>query len=193
MINKIIYILFKFFLKDESTMSHLLRVNLYSKLIATKLKCDENFIKEVAKYASLHDIGKIGVSQKILKKPEKLTAQEFDEIKKHVILGGRLIRLFGLSKIAENIALYHHEKWNGEGYCLGVRENDIPLEARIVALADVYDALRQKRCYKLEFSHERAIEIIKDESGKYFDPSIVNVFLVFNEEFNKIYETKDYF
>ena len=187
MLTKFICIFFKIFLKDEFTANHILRVNLYSKFLATKLKCNENFINEIGKYASLHDAGKIAVSQKILKKPHKLTTKEFEKVKKHVIFGKNLIRFFRLGKIAENIALYHHEKWNGDGYYFGLKETAIPLEARIVSLADAYDALRQKRVYKEEVSHEKTLEIIKSESGKHFDPSIVEIFLVFNEEFDKIY------
>ncbi|MGL5056297.1 MAG: HD-GYP domain-containing protein [Fusobacteriaceae bacterium] len=85
------------------------------------------------------------------------------------------------------MALYHHERWNGNGYCHGLKSTNIPLEARIVALADVYDALRQKRVYKEEFSHEKAVEIIRKESGEHFDPNIVNIFLEFNKEFDNIF------
>ncbi|MGL5000065.1 MAG: HD domain-containing phosphohydrolase [Cetobacterium sp.] len=174
-------------LNDEDTGNHILRVNLYSKFMAEKLKCSKSFIKEIGEYASLHDVGKIAISDAILKKPGKLTPEEFKEMKKHVLLGKDLVEKMQLGKIAENIALYHHEKWNGSGYYYGLQKTDIPLEARIVGLADVYDALRQKRVYKDGFSHEKALQIISEESGKHFDPDLVNIFLKFNEEFDKIF------
>ncbi|MGL5355713.1 MAG: HD-GYP domain-containing protein, partial [Cetobacterium sp.] len=174
-------------LNDEDTGNHILRVNLYSKFMAEKLKCSKSFIKEIGEYASLHDVGKIAISDAILKKPGKLTPEEFEEMKKHVLLGKDLVEKMQLGKIAENIALYHHEKWNGSGYYYGLQKTDIPLEARIVGLADVYDALRQKRVYKDGFSHEKAVQIISEESGKHFDPNIVDLFLVFHKEFDKIF------
>lgn len=172
---------------DEDTGNHILRVNLYSKFLAEKIKCNKKFIKEIGEYASLHDIGKIAIPDSILKKPGKLSPYEFEEMKKHVLFGKKLIDKMKLGVIAQNIALYHHEKWNGKGYCYGLKENEIPLEARIVALADVYDALRQKRVYKDGFSHEEAIEIIKQQRGQHFDPVLVDIFLTYNEEFNKIF------
>lgn len=172
---------------DEDTGNHILRVNLYSKFLAEKIKCNSKFIKEIGEYASLHDIGKIAIPDSILKKPGKLSPYEFEEMKKHVLFGKKLIDKMKLGVIAQNIALYHHEKWNGKGYCYGLKENEIPLEARIVALADVYDALRQKRVYKDGVSHEEAIEIIKQQRGQHFDPVLVDIFLTYNEEFNKIF------
>ncbi|MGL5981861.1 MAG: HD domain-containing phosphohydrolase [Cetobacterium sp.] len=175
-------------LNDEDTGNHILRVNLYSKFLAEKLKCPYKFIQEVGEYASLHDVGKIVISDSILKKPGKLTLDEFEEMKKHVILGRNLVEMMELGSIAENIALYHHERWNGKGYCHNLQGEEIPLEARIVALSDVYDALRQKRVYKDGLSHEEAVSIIKSESGEHFDPAIVKVFLEFNLEFDKIFK-----
>lgn len=176
-------------LNDEDTGNHILRVNLYSKLISEKLGCSRNFIEEISTYASLHDIGKIGVSDMILKKPGKLTTEEFDTMKNHVVLGHKLIKKMEIGKIAENIALCHHEKYSGEGYVMGLSGEDIPLEARIVSLADVYDALRQERVYKEGFSHEKAKEIIESERGKHFDPKIVDIFLKYNEQFDTIFRT----
>ena len=172
---------------DEDTGNHILRVNLYSKFLAEKLKCNKKFITEIGEYASLHDIGKIGIPDAILKKPGKLSPYEFEEMKKHVLFGKKLVDKMQLGTIAQNLVLYHHEKWNGKGYCFGLKNIEIPLEARIVALADVYDALRQKRVYKDGFSHDTAVEIIKKERGQHFDPAIVDVFLIYNEDFNKIF------
>ncbi|MGL6120731.1 MAG: HD-GYP domain-containing protein, partial [Fusobacteriaceae bacterium] len=174
-------------LNDEDTGNHILRVSMYSKFLAQQLKCSSKFVKDIGEYASLHDVGKIGISDAILKKPGKLTQKEFEEMKQHVILGKKLIDTMELGSIASNIALYHHERWNGNGYCHGLKSTNIPLEARIVALADVYDALRQKRVYKEDFSHEKTVEIIRKESGEHFDPNIVNIFLEFNKEFDNIF------
>ena len=174
-------------LNDEDTGNHILRINLYSKFLAQKLGCKKKFIQEISQYASLHDVGKIGISDNILKKPGKLTDEEFEKMKEHVSLGSKLVQKMQLGSIAENIALYHHEKWDGTGYSFKLKGKDIPLEARIVALADVYDALRQKRVYKDGFSHEKAMAIIKDGSGKHFDPKLVKIFLKYNLEFDKIF------
>ena len=108
-------------------------------------------------------------------------------MKTHVLLGKKLVDKMQLGVVAQNIVLYHHEKWNGKGYCHGLNSFNIPLEARIVALADVYDALRQKRVYKDGFSHEEAVEIIKKERGQHFDPALVDIFLDYNYEFNRIF------
>ncbi|MEG0817367.1 HD domain-containing phosphohydrolase [Cetobacterium sp.] len=176
-------------LNDEDTGNHILRVNLYSKLIAEKLGCSRKFIQEISTYASLHDVGKIGVSDMILKKPGKLTDEEFETMKSHVTLGHKLIEKMEVGEIAENIALYHHEKYNGKGYVMGLIGENIPLEARIVSLADVYDALRQERVYKKGFTHEKAKEIIESERGSHFDPKIVDIFLKYNEQFDTIFKT----
>lgn len=174
-------------LNDVETGEHTKRVNLYSKFIAKKLNCSNTFINQISRYASLHDVGKIGISDSILKKPGKLTAEEFEKMKEHSKIGFELISRMKIGKIAENIAFYHHEKWNGTGYPKGLKKFEIPLEARIVALSDVYDALRQKRVYKDGFTHEEAFEIIVKDSGTHFDPEIVAIFKKYNSEFEKIF------
>ncbi|UUV17101.1 transporter substrate-binding domain-containing protein [Fusobacteria bacterium ZRK30] len=174
---------------DEDTGNHIRRVNEYSRLIAEKLRCHKNFIKDIGFYASLHDIGKIGVHDGILKKKDKLSEEEFKSMKEHVKIGYNLIKDANLPSMVENIALYHHEKWNGMGYLEGLKGKEIPLEARIVALSDVYDALRQKRSYKDGFTHEKSMKIISKESGKHFDPEIVNIFIKHNDKFNLIFES----
>lgn len=176
---------------DEDTGSHVVRVSLYAELLAKKYGGSKKLIEEIRKYSSLHDIGKIGIPDSILKKQGKLSEEEMDVMKTHVDIGYELIKKMKLGKIAENIVRYHHEKWNGKGYLLGIREKDIPLEARIVSLVDVYDALRQKRSYKEGFSHERAVEIIKGDSGKAFDPKLVEIFLENQIEFQEIYSSNN--
>jgi len=174
---------------DEDTGEHIKRISKYSRLIADELKLSKKFVKEVEIYASLHDIGKIGIPDSILKKPGKLTLEEFEEMKKHTEIGYNLIKDLEVSPVALNIIRYHHEKWDGSGYGRGLKEEGIPLEARIVALADVYDALCQRRVYKEPFSHEEAFEIIISESGKHFDPEIVKIFIKKHHKFREIFKT----
>lgn len=143
---------------------------------------------ELALASILHDIGKTSVPVEILSKQGKLTDEEFEIVSEHTKVAGTVLNLgneifineFGKDSylaLAADVALYHHEKWDGTGYPLGVCGEEIPLSARIVALADVYDALRSKRPYKDPWPHEKAMELIKSESGKHFDPVIVDAFL----------------
>lgn len=178
--------------KDEDTGTHVKRINHYSELLALELrrelKLSKSFIEDIGLYASLHDIGKIGIPDSILKKPGKLTQEEFDTMKEHPNIGYSLIGELNVSPVASNLIRYHHERWNGRGYPAGLSGNEIPIEARIVALADVYDALRQERIYKRAFPHEKAVEIILSERGKHFDPQVVDAFKRIHKEFNYIFE-----
>lgn len=179
--------------KDEDTGTHVKRINCYSELLALEVKKDLHFskcfIEEISLYASLHDIGKIGIPDSILKKPGRLTEEEFESMKKHSDIGYDLIKKLEVSTVASNIIRHHHEKWNGRGYPLGLSGEDIPIEARIVALADVYDALRQKRVYKEAFSHEKSVRIILSEKGEHFDPQIVEAFEKIQSNFSYIFES----
>lgn len=176
---------------DEDTGHHIQRVNRYSEVLSSQLKnkwkLKSNFIEDIGIYASLHDIGKIGIPDTILRKPDRLTEDEFQEIKNHTQIGYNIIKGLDISPIIPNLVKYHHEKWDGSGYPSGLIGEAIPKEARIVALADVYDALRQKRVYKESFSHEKASAIIKEERGKHFDPDVVDAFLEIQYDFDKIY------
>jgi len=191
---------------DDDTGRHVQRIENYSRVIANELLKDEKYKNfkeelEITPFASLlHDVGKLTVPEKILKKPAKLTKEEFEEIKQHSQRGGEiLLKANGgfkkefnkdsFFKVAADIAYYHHEKYNGKGYPKGLDGENIPLSARIVAIADVYDALRSKRCYKDGFTHEKSVNIIKDERGTTFDPAIVDIFLNNDEKFNEIFET----
>lgn len=174
---------------DLETGNHIKRLNLYSELLANKLGCSKKFYEEIGRVASLHDVGKIGIDRSILKKPGKLTEEEFKVIKEHPEIGYEIIKKSGVSIMAENIARYHHEKWDGSGYPCVLKGLEIPLEARIVSVVDVYDALRQKRVYKDGFTHEKAIEIIKNESGKSFDPNIVKIFLENEFKFERLFNS----
>jgi len=183
--------------RDSDTGEHVRRTSAYVNLIARKAlvngiytdQIDEEFISTVTKAAPMHDIGKIVIPDKILKKPGKLTSEEFDEVKKHTIEGGRIVQeIFGKNEdeaylnMTKDIVLAHHEKWDGTGYPYGLKGDAIPLSARIMAIADVFDALVSPRCYKLPFSLEKAMEIIKEESGSHFDPKLAELFLSMEDD-----------
>jgi putative two-component system response regulator len=188
--------------RDRETGRHIRRTQYYVKLLAENLKDHSHFrhhltrknIELFFKSAALHDIGKVGIPDSILRKPGKLTAEEFEIMKTHTILGRDAI--MDAEKLldspasflffAREIAYTHHEKWNGKGYPEGLSGNDIPVSGRIMALADVYDALISKRVYKPSFDHNSAVSIIKEESGIHFDPDIVAAFLEIADEFQKI-------
>ena len=151
---------------------------------------DDHFIELLYTLAPMHDVGKIVVSDRILCKPGKLTPEEFEDMKRHASEGGTIVRrvLSGITDeeyvtFAADIATYHHEKWNGKGYSKGLKGEEIPLSARIMAIADVFDALISKRCYKDAMSFEEAIAIIEEEAGEHFDPNLVAVFLRHKEEY----------
>jgi len=164
------------FYNDTDTGSHIKRAGECSAFIAEKYGCDWEFVRRIKLYASLHDVGKVGLSDALLKKPGKYTAEEFTAMQEHVVIGARMLASEEIDGMAQHIALYHHEKWDGTGYVHQLKGEAIPLEARIVALVDVYDALISKRVYKDAFSEEEADQIIREESGKHFDPKIVEIF-----------------
>ncbi len=154
--------------------------------ILSKLMCIENDnIEEIKKGALLHDIGKKRIEKNLLEKQTKLSLDEFRFIKEHSRLGIKELTKLDGSNIVRNIILLHHEKWDGSGYPFGLIGRNIPIEARIVSVADCYDALTSVRVYKEKISHEEALEILKSESGKSFDPDIVVIFELFEREFNK--------
>ena len=147
------------------------------------------------KAAPLHDIGKIKISDSILNKPGRLTPEEFDVIKTHTIEGAKIIEqtLRNIEnndyiETAEQMALYHHEKWNGTGYPMGLAGEQIPLCARIMAVVDVFDALTSKRVYKDAFSVDKAIDILKESSGSHFEPELVDEFIKIRSKIEKVFE-----
>lgn len=176
---------------DDMTGQHIRRVNEYSKFIAKKLKLDNQFVKDIYNTAQMHDVGKIYVDNQILQKRGKLTDREFREMQLHTVYGQRIIGQSEYLQMAAEIALSHHEKMDGTGYPNGTKGEDIPLSARIVMLADIYDALRSERTYKPGFSHDQTIEIILKGDGrvepKHFDPEVWRVFKDHHDEFNKIF------
>jgi putative two-component system response regulator len=169
-------------LYDNYTGSHIKQVSSYATLIAAKSGFDEDYVKRIKIYSTLHDIGKVGIKSSILNKPGQFTDEEFKIMQEHVIYGSRILSSNDIDIMAKNIALYHHEKWDGTGYMYNLKGEAIPLEARIVALADVFDALTTKRAYKEALTAEEAYEVIKGEKGKHFDPSLVDVFLKYFDQ-----------
>lgn len=173
-------------LNDDDTGKHIKRIGVYSALIAEKYGCDREFVKRIKLYAPLHDVGKLGLPDTLLKKNSQYTQDEFIAMQQHVVFGARLLESEGIDVMARNIALYHHEKWNGSGYVYKLKEEEIPLEARIIAIADVYDALISKRVYKQDFDEDVADRVIHEESGKHFDPSIVEIFFKYKQELREM-------
>ena len=169
-------------LNDSDTGNHIKRVGEYAAFLAEQYGCDVDFVKRIRLYAPLHDVGKVGLPDRILRKPGQFTKDEFVEMQQHVVFGASLLSGDGLDEMAQNIALYHHERWDGSGYVHKLVGEQIPLEARIVAVADVFDALVTERVYKPAFSNEKAAQIIAADAGKHFDPAIVDIFLAYQEE-----------
>lgn len=192
--------------RDDDTGKHLERVQQYCYVLAEKLSQDSpysdlidyNFINNIVNASALHDIGKVGIVDSILLKPGRLTPEEFSEMKKHTVIGQKTLAdvhsQFGENAFIEMgmlIANYHHERWDGNGYPEGLKGEEIPLAARIMAIADVYDALGTKRVYKDAFPQEKCIEIIKEGSGTQFDAIIVDAFLEVADKFYRIRQEMD--
>ena len=165
--------------KDEDTGDHIIRIGEYAAFIARCLGQDDQFIETIEYAAPMHDVGKIGIPDNILLKPGKLTPEEFDIIKRHTLIGAKLLSnsKSRILQMAEEIALTHHEKYNGKGYPNGLCGTDIPLSGRIVAIADTFDALTSKRPYKEPYPPEMVMDIIRRERGEHFDPGITDLFL----------------
>ncbi|MBF0302411.1 MAG: response regulator [Desulfamplus sp.] len=187
--------------RDQETGGHIKRTKNYVKSLAFNIKDNPRFksiltndyIDLLVKSAPLHDIGKVGVPDSILLKAGRLTEPEFEEMKKHTIYGRDIIAASEKSlgeesflTLAREIAYTHHEKWDGSGYPEGTRCDMIPLSGRIMAIADVYDALISKRVYKSPFSHSKAVEIITNGKGTHFDPDIAGAFIEHENEFRLI-------
>jgi len=165
--------------KDPETASHIARVAHYSKLIAKKYGLDANLQDLIFYAAPFHDIGKVGIADSILLKPAKLTDEEFSIMRKHAQIGYNILKDSHSKylKMGAQIALTHHEKYNGKGYPNGLKGEDIPVVGRIVAIADVFDALVSIRPYKKPWSFEQAIELLKKEKSEHFDPILIDIFI----------------
>lgn len=184
--------------RDNETGSHLERMRSYAQLIAGELSTwpkfrdvvDGQYVRLIYLTSPLHDIGKVGIPDRILLKPGRLTPEEFEIMKTHAIIGGETLQAAALQHpganfltMAYDIAITHHERWDGGGYPNGLKGEEIPLCGRITALADVYDALTSRRVYKPAFFHEKARQIILDGSGTQFDRDVVQAFLNVESEF----------
>jgi putative nucleotidyltransferase with HDIG domain len=162
---------------DQETGQHMTRVAEYSSLLATEMGMDHEFIEKIRLYAPLHDVGKVGIRHDILKKEGVLTRQEFDEMKLHTRYGYELLTAARADPVASNIALSHHERIDGSGYPNALKGDAIPLEARLVAVADVFDALTTRRHYKEALHPDDAFTSIGDELASRFDQSVIKAFL----------------
>ncbi|MBF0588856.1 MAG: two-component system response regulator [Magnetococcales bacterium] len=178
--------------KDNETGLHVIRMSHYSRLMADVLNISDAWTDLVFNAAPMHDIGKIGIPDNVLLKPGKLDDQEWAVMRKHPAYGAAIIGEHDseLMQLSALIALTHHEKWNGSGYPKGLKEEEIPLAGRIVAIADVFDALTSERPYKKAWSVERAVSIIDEESGTHFDPKLTPVF---HEVLPEVLEIKERF
>ncbi|HFD80350.1 MAG TPA: response regulator [Gammaproteobacteria bacterium] len=165
--------------RDEETGNHVIRMAKYSCLIAEQLGLDDIECETIELAAPMHDIGKIGISDQILLKPGRLTREEFESMKEHTTIGYEILKdsPSRYLQMGAVIALGHHEKYDGSGYPRGAAGEDIPLVARIVAVADVFDALSSERCYKAAWPHEKVIATLEEERGRHFDPACVDAFL----------------
>lgn len=187
--------------KDDSTGGHIRRTSAYALLIADAMSknrkyrniINQDYLNSLSKAAPMHDIGKIGVPDAVLQKPGKLSEEEFEIIKQHPVMGGRIVKktfghLFdeGYETMAYDVAMYHHEKWNGKGYPMGLKGTEIPLSARIVAVADVFDAVSAKRCYRDALPLDECFRIIQNGRGTDFDPEVVDAFMTDQDKVKEI-------
>ena len=165
--------------KDEDTANHIRRMAHYAALIAQGIGFDRDRTEMLLYAAQMHDVGKIGIRESILQKAGKLTPEEYEEMQQHTLLGARVFEETEVPvlRMSATIALTHHEKYDGTGYPQGLRGDEIPIEGRIAALADVFDALSSRRCYKPAFPVEKCLRILGQERGKHFDPDLVSAFL----------------
>ena len=188
--------------KDGSTGGHIKRTTMYVELLAKELRkrgfykeiLTKDYMRNLCMAAPMHDIGKIAVPDAVLQKPGRLTEEEFEIIKTHTDRGGKIIEeTFSklgneqYTKMAYEVARFHHEKWNGTGYPEGLKRKEIPLCARIMAIADVFDALSEKRCYRDAMPLEKCFKIIEEGSGQHFDPMLVEVFLDIKDKVKNVH------
>ncbi len=165
--------------KDNETGLHVIRMSHYSRVLALAAGFSEAQAEELLNAAPMHDVGKIGIPDAVLRKPGKLDGEEWEVMKQHAQIGADIIgeHPSGLLRMAREIALNHHEKWDGSGYPRGIGGAEIPVEARIIAIADVFDALTSERPYKTAWPVEEAVQLLCEQSGRHFDPELVELFL----------------
>ena len=168
--------------RDPYTAGHSRRVSELSCALATALQLPAQDVERIRIGALLHDIGKIGVSDSVLQKPGKLTDEEFELVKQHPVIGRRILQgVYGFTEYLPAVEL-HHENWNGTGYPHGQQKTETPVDARIIHVADAYDAMTTNRSYRQGMTHERALSILADNAGVQFDPEIVATFLMLPRE-----------
>jgi len=170
--------------KDEDTGGHVQRMSHYSSAIARGMSLDEEFVEHILWASPMHDIGKIGIPDRVLQKPDKLDPDEWVIMKQHTTIGAEILKDASADfiKLAAEISLSHHEKWDGSGYPQGLKGSDIPLTGRIVAMADVFDALTSERVYRAPIPLEKALAMIKEGRGSHFDPQVMDTFLAIEDE-----------
>ena len=189
--------------RDDETGAHIERTASFCRLLAEKARAlpqyakliTDEYLTAIYRASPLHDIGKVGISDLILLKPGKLTPEEFAIMKTHVEIGYQTLKSVdkrymnnAFIQMGLDITRYHHEKWDGSGYLAELKGEQIPLSARIMALSDVYDALRSKRVYKPAYPHEKCLEIIQEGRGKHFDPVLTDLFLEYHTEFETLFD-----
>lgn len=180
--------------KDNETGMHVLRMSNYARLIAKAAGMDEHAVNLVFNAAPMHDVGKIGIPDSVMLKPGPLNDEEWVIMKTHPVIGAEIIGDSNgseLLEVAVAVAMTHHEKWNGQGYPNGLSGENIPIEGRVVAVADVFDALTSERPYKKAWSVEDAVALMKREAGEHFDPFLINVFINILPEILEVKSTYD--
>jgi len=178
--------------KDEETGNHVIRMSHYSRILAHAMNMNPEWVDRLFHTAPMHDVGKIGIPDHILLKRGKLTAEEWTIMRQHTIIGAQIVGESSspLMQMAREVAVCHHEKWDGSGYPKGLKGEEIPISGRIVAVADVFDALTSERPYKEAWPVERAVQVITENSGQHFDPNIIPIFL---NKLPEILKIKDYY
>jgi len=174
--------------RDHDTGFHIHRMSEYASVLARALGLDSAYAETIRLAAPMHDVGKIGIPDAILKKPGRLTPEEYEVMKQHTIKGGEILAgaQSELLQMAQQIALTHHERFDGDGYPHGLSGTDIPLEGRIVAVADVFDAILSQRCYKPAFALEKGLEVLEQGRGRHFDPDVVDAFFGMQDDVLRI-------
>jgi putative two-component system response regulator len=178
---------------DQVTAEHLKRIGQYAILMTEQLGLGEDLQKQIYYAGLLHDIGKLAMPQGLLEKPGHYTCSEKETINAHTLIGEKMLRNYRVPyfEVTSEVALYHHERWDGSGYPYGLSGTDIPLSARIVAICDVYDALRSERPYKDSYSHQAALATMRNGDGRtmpeHFDPDILAAFLRIHARFDDVY------